>query len=106
MLLKEGLPNQPAWCHQFDLRSIIPLRKERNGFLHRNLLALYDQDAPLEMASTIPAAWYIDERIARLENQQVFGSHWIAVGRMDQAAAAGQFFTFDLAVSGMWRSLP
>ncbi len=62
-----------------------------------NILALYDQEAPLEMACTIPAAWYVDERIARLENQQVFGSNWIAVGRRDQVAAAGQFFTFDLA---------
>jgi choline monooxygenase len=62
-----------------------------------NILALYDQEAPLEMASTIPAAWYVDERITRLENQQVFGGNWIAVGRIDQVAAAGQFFTFDLA---------
>ena len=62
-----------------------------------NILALYDQEAPLEMAYTIPAAWYVDERIAHLENQQVFGGNWIAVGRTDQVAAAGQFFTFDLA---------
>ncbi len=62
-----------------------------------NILALYDQEAPLEMAYTIPAAWYLDERIAGLENQQVFGSNWIAVGRTDQVAVAGQFFTFDLA---------
>ncbi len=62
-----------------------------------NILALYDQEAPLEMAYTIPAAWYVDERIAHLENQQVFGGNWIAVGRTDQVATAGQFFTFDLA---------
>jgi choline monooxygenase len=62
-----------------------------------NILALYDQEAPLEMAYTIPAVWYVDERITRLENQQVFGTNWIAVGRADQVATAGQFFTFDLA---------
>jgi choline monooxygenase len=61
------------------------------------LLALYDEAAPLEYAYTIPAAWYVDERIERLERDQVFGSNWIAVGRVDQAAEAGQFFTFDLA---------
>jgi choline monooxygenase len=61
------------------------------------VLALYDQDAPLDEAYTIPAAWYVDERIARLEQDQVFGNNWIAVGRADQAAAPGQFFTFDLA---------
>ena len=62
-----------------------------------DLLALYDEDAPLEYAYTIPAAWYVDERIERLERDQVFGSNWIAVGRADQVADAGQFFTFDLA---------
>jgi choline monooxygenase len=62
-----------------------------------HLLGLYDQEAPLEQAYTIPAAWYVDERIGRLEREQVFGSNWIAVGRTDQAAAAGQFFTIDLA---------
>ncbi len=62
-----------------------------------NVLALYDQDAPLEMAYTIPAAWYVDERIARMEREQVFGGNWIAVGRTDQVAALGEFFTFDLA---------
>jgi choline monooxygenase len=62
-----------------------------------NILALYDQDAPLEMAYTIPAPWYIDQRIAALEREKVFGNNWIAVGRMDQVAAPGQFFTVDLA---------
>ena len=62
-----------------------------------NVLALYDQDAPLEMAYTIPAAWYIDQRVAGLERAQVFGNNWIAIGRTDQVAAPGQFFTFDLA---------
>ncbi len=29
-----------------------------------DMLALYDEEAPLEYAYTIPAAWYVDERIA------------------------------------------
>jgi choline monooxygenase len=62
-----------------------------------NLLGLYDDEAPLEQAYTVPAAWYVDERIGRLEREQVFAGNWIAVGRTDQAAAAGQYFTFDLA---------
>ena len=62
-----------------------------------DVLALYDQDAPLEMAYTLPAAWYIDPRIADREREQVFGNNWIAVGRTDQVAAPGCFFTFDLA---------
>ena len=60
------------------------------------VLGLYDQNAPLAEAYTLPAEWYVDERIARLEHARVFGNHWIAVGRSDQVEAAGQFFTFDL----------
>jgi hypothetical protein len=41
-----------------------------------NVLALYDAGAPLEEAYTIPAAWYVDERIARIEHEQVFGNNW------------------------------
>jgi choline monooxygenase len=61
------------------------------------LLLEYDADAPLASASTIPAAWYLDGRIAELERDRVFGGNWIAVGRADQVAAAGQFFTVELA---------
>jgi len=61
------------------------------------LLSLYDADASLENASTIPAPWYFDGRIAVLERESVFGRNWIAVGRVDQVAAAGQFFTVELA---------
>jgi choline monooxygenase len=63
----------------------------------QNILALYDQDAPLEMAYTIPGAWYIEPEVAALERSRVFGNNWIAVGRLDQVLSAGQFFTLDLA---------
>jgi choline monooxygenase len=62
-----------------------------------NLLALYDETAPLEYASTIPASWYTDIRVAQLERERVFGANWIAVGYSDQVASAGQFFTITLA---------
>jgi len=61
------------------------------------LLDLYNPNAPLEEAYTIPAAWYLDERIEDLEREHVFGRNWIAVGRVDQVAAQGQFFTIELA---------
>lgn len=61
------------------------------------LLSLYDAEAPLENASTIPAPWYLDPRMADLERERVFARNWIAVGRADQVAAAGQFFTIELA---------
>jgi len=61
------------------------------------LLNSYNAGSPLEEASTIPASWYLDERISRLERDQVFARNWIAVGRVDQVTSPGQFFTFELA---------
>jgi choline monooxygenase len=62
-----------------------------------DLLNLYNAKAPLEEAYTIPAPWYLDERIEQLERERVFGRNWIAVGRVDQVATPGQFFTVELA---------
>lgn len=62
-----------------------------------DILASYDDQAPLERASTIPASWYIDERIAGLERQNVFGRAWQVVARLDQLAAPGDFVTVELA---------
>jgi choline monooxygenase len=61
------------------------------------LLDLYDHAAPLELASTIPAPWYLDPRFALMERERVFARNWIAVGRVDQVAAPGQFFTVEIA---------
>jgi choline monooxygenase len=61
------------------------------------LLRLYNAQAPLEEAFTIPAPWYLDERIAALEQQQIFSRNWISVGRAGQVAAPGDFFTIELA---------
>lgn len=61
------------------------------------LLGLYNANAPLEEAYTIPAGWYLDERIEHLEREQVFGRHWIAVGRVDQVTRPGAFFTTEIA---------
>src|SRR5271157_5732842 len=62
-----------------------------------DLLAGYNERAPLEEAFTIPAPWYFDQRIGELEGDRVFGRNWIAVGRRDQVEKAGEFFTFNLA---------
>ena len=62
-----------------------------------SLLALYDETAPLEQAHTIPAPWYLDPAIAQLEHEHVFGGNWQAVGRIDQVANSGDFFTTEVA---------
>ncbi|HYK34318.1 aromatic ring-hydroxylating dioxygenase subunit alpha [Alloacidobacterium sp.] len=61
------------------------------------LLDLYNAAAPLEEAYTIPAGWYLDQRIEEVEREEVFGRNWIAVGRIDQVAVEGQFFTVEIA---------
>ena len=42
----------------------------------QEILASYDDQAPLNKAYTIPAPWYVDARIAELERQTVFSKTW------------------------------
>jgi len=46
----------------------------------RDLLNLYNPANPLEKAWTIPAPWYFDERLAKLERESVFAANWQVVG--------------------------
>jgi choline monooxygenase len=62
-----------------------------------DVLNLYNPADPLEKASTIPAPWYRDQRIADLERSSVFSKTWQAVGRFDQVRTSGEFFKADLA---------
>src|SRR5262249_16918874 len=57
------------------------------------ILAAYDDSAPLAGASTIPGPWYTDGRVAELERRTVWSRSWQAVGRVDQVAAPGQYLT-------------
>jgi len=61
------------------------------------ILASYNDRAPLSEASTIPAPWYVDPRIAELENLTVFSKTWQVVGRVDQVEKPGQFVTATVA---------
>ena len=61
------------------------------------ILALYDDRAPLAEAHTIPAPWYLDPAVEGLEQRHVFGGNWQAVGRVDQVANPGDYFTTELA---------
>jgi choline monooxygenase len=63
----------------------------------RDVLNLYDPSAPLERAWTIPAPWYRDPRVEKLERACVFRRTWQVVGRLDQVRDRGQFFTADVA---------
>jgi len=61
------------------------------------IVASYDEKAPLAEASTIPASWYVDSRIADLEQQTVFSRTWQVMGRVDQLEKPGQFVTATVA---------
>ena len=63
----------------------------------QEILQSYNDSAPLQDAFTIPASWYIDERIATLERQFVFGGTWQVVAGVEQLKRPGQFVTRELA---------
>jgi choline monooxygenase len=63
----------------------------------REMLHAYNAHSPIERAHTIPASWYVDERVANLERQFVFGGTWQVVARIDQLQHSGQFVTTQLA---------
>jgi choline monooxygenase len=60
-------------------------------------LRQFDCDRSLDRAETIPSFWYSDQEIFELEQRSVFGDTWQVVGRADQVAEAGSFFTAGLA---------
>jgi len=61
------------------------------------IIAGYNDKAVLQEASTIPAPWYVDTRVAELEAQTVFSKNWQLVGRFDQVEMPGQFVTATIA---------
>jgi choline monooxygenase len=63
----------------------------------QEILASYNDAAPLSQAYTIPAPWYTDARIAELERKNVFGRNWQAIARLDQLEKPGQYVTANLA---------
>ena len=63
----------------------------------QQILASYNDHAPLEDAFTIPGDWYVDPRVADLEAGTVFSNSWQMVGRADQVEKPGQFVTAAVA---------
>jgi choline monooxygenase len=60
------------------------------------VLAIYDADAPLDRAFTIPAPWYTDARVLELELHTVFRRSWLCAARLDQLRATGDFVSCEL----------
>jgi phenylpropionate dioxygenase-like ring-hydroxylating dioxygenase large terminal subunit len=56
----------------------------------------FDPAASLSSAWTPPASWYTDPRFLEREREVVFRRSWQAVGRVDQVARTGDYFTGEL----------
>lgn len=56
----------------------------------------FDPSVPIESAATPPVSWYTDPRVYEAERRQVFEKSWMAVGRRDQVATPGAYFTGDV----------
>ena len=54
-------------------------------------------DERLEFAMTPPAAWYTDPFMLAQEKAKIFASTWQLVGRTEQVAQPGQYFTRTVA---------
>ena len=63
----------------------------------KDLIDNYNPEAPLAEASTIPSAWYTDQRIFELEKQTVFSRSWQMAARTDQLRAPGNYVTSEIA---------
>jgi choline monooxygenase len=61
------------------------------------LVRQYDPQLPLSEASTIPASWYIDERVEALERRTTFSRTWQLAGRVDQVREPGEYVTCEIA---------
>jgi choline monooxygenase len=61
------------------------------------IIASYEPNAPLAEASTIPASWYLDSDVARLEQQTVFSRSWQVAGPLQQIQHPGEYLTCDVA---------
>ncbi len=62
-----------------------------------DIIDSYDPNAPLAAASTIPASWYTDERVFKLEQQTVFSRAWQFAARLNQLREPGQYVTTEIS---------
>ena len=97
--MPQGQPNAPHTLLnmlQSPSREPISLRNNYMNQTVQDILALYHSSDPLNEASTIPAPWYVDTRILRLEREAVFGRCWHVAGRADQVRENGSYITTEV----------
>lgn len=59
-------------------------------------LELFDVNLPLEDCHAPPYQWYVDQEFYEQEKKEVFERCWLPVGRVDQVAKTGQYFSSDI----------
>jgi choline monooxygenase len=62
----------------------------------REIVNVYNADALLAEASTIPSSWYTDQRIFELEKETVFTKSWQVAARIDQLIKSGDYVTTEI----------
>jgi choline monooxygenase len=60
-------------------------------------IADYSFDPRLARATTLPKSWYIDAEVLQIEKRRVFSRTWQLVGRAEQVAKPGDYFTTSIA---------
>ncbi|MEK6301892.1 MAG: SRPBCC family protein [Acidobacteriota bacterium] len=60
-------------------------------------IAAYSFEERLAQAATLPSDWYTSAETLELEKQRVFGRSWQLVGRAEQVARPGDYFTASIA---------
>jgi choline monooxygenase len=85
----------PCAPHGLEARRAPGLQQRMRDSLE-HILSRFDDAAPLERASAIPAAWYIDPRVEALERRTVWSRTWQLVGRTAQLVQPGEFVTAEV----------
>jgi choline monooxygenase len=67
-----------------------------NGRSLGQIIDSYARDAPLDRAFTIPAEWYVDDRVFDLERRTVFACSWLVAARADQLLERGRYVACEL----------
>jgi choline monooxygenase len=55
------------------------------------------EDLGVERSGTLPSDWYVSRELYDLEQRTLFREVWQCVGRVEQVAEPGQFFTCEVA---------
>lgn len=62
----------------------------------QTMLGNFDPTLPASAAFTAPSSWYTSQAFYDAEQEAIFSKNWLHVGRLDQLAVPGAFFTGEV----------